>query len=128
VNAYWINVGAPNADFWAHEFSKHATCTSTFDIACYGPSYKKHQDVINYFDAVIRAFHQYPTFDMLAASVDSAAYDGALTFILQRWYRTFEQDGVPFGQIPQRAPVTNRSRTVLRLPKQRDRTDRGVVL
>ncbi|KAJ7492414.1 ribonuclease T2-like protein [Mycena latifolia] len=64
---YWINQGAPNKDFWAHEFSKHATCTSTFDVACYGPSYKKNQDVIDFFDAVIRAFHQYPTFDMLAS-------------------------------------------------------------
>jgi ribonuclease T2 len=67
MNKYWINQGAPNKDFWAHEFSKHATCTSTFDVACYGPSYKKHQDVINFFDAVIRAYHQYPTYDMLAA-------------------------------------------------------------
>ncbi|KAK7465340.1 hypothetical protein VKT23_005319 [Stygiomarasmius scandens] len=68
MEKYWINQGAPNADFWAHEFSKHATCTSTFDIACYGSSYKKHQDVVNFFDAVIRAFKQYPTFDMLAAA------------------------------------------------------------
>ncbi|KAJ7246310.1 ribonuclease T2 [Mycena haematopus] len=67
MEKYWINQGAPNKDFWAHEFSKHATCTSTFDVACYGKSYKKHQDVINFFDAVIRAYHQYPTYDMLAA-------------------------------------------------------------
>ncbi|KAJ6621084.1 ribonuclease T2 [Mycena sp. CBHHK59/15] len=67
MNNYWINQGAPNKNFWAHEFSKHATCTSTFDVACYGPSYKEHQDVINFFDAVIRAFHQYPTFDLLAS-------------------------------------------------------------
>ncbi|KAF8167680.1 ribonuclease T2-like protein [Crassisporium funariophilum] len=68
MNNYWINQGAPNADFWGHEFSKHATCTSTFDVACYGKTYRKHQEVINFFDAVVRAFHQYPTFDMLAAS------------------------------------------------------------
>jgi ribonuclease T2 len=85
VDAYWINQGQPNDYLWAHEvdpfemwqrfkinsldrqFSKHATCTSTFDIACYGPDYKQHQDVINYFDAVIRAFHYFPTYDMLAA-------------------------------------------------------------
>ncbi|KAJ6503318.1 ribonuclease T2-like protein [Mycena vitilis] len=67
MNKYWINQGGPNKDFWAHEFSKHATCTSTFDVACYGPSYKKNQDVINFFDAVIRAYKQYPTFDMLAS-------------------------------------------------------------
>ncbi|KAF8898976.1 ribonuclease T2-like protein [Infundibulicybe gibba] len=68
MNAYWINQGAPNVDFWGHEFSKHATCTSTFDVACYGSSYKKHQDVVNFFDTVVRAFHRFPTFDMLAAS------------------------------------------------------------
>ncbi|KAF7303260.1 HST3 protein [Mycena kentingensis (nom. inval.)] len=67
MNKYWINQGAPNADFWAHEFSKHATCTSTFDVKCYGPNYKQHQEVVDFFDAVIRAFKQYPTFDMLAA-------------------------------------------------------------
>jgi len=68
MNAYWVNQGAPNSDFWGHEFSKHATCTSTFDVACYGSSYKKHQDVINFYDAVVRAFHQYPTYDMLASA------------------------------------------------------------
>ncbi|KAA1468026.1 ribonuclease T2 [Dentipellis sp. KUC8613] len=68
MNKYWINQGAPNADFWGHEFSKHATCTSTFDVACYGPDYKKHQDVVDFANAVIRAFHMFPTWDMLAAA------------------------------------------------------------
>ncbi|OBZ68549.1 Meiotic recombination protein dmc1 [Grifola frondosa] len=68
MNKYWVSQGSPNADFWAHEFSKHATCTSTFDVTCYGSDYKKHQDVVNFFDAVVRAFHKYPTWDMLAAS------------------------------------------------------------
>jgi len=67
MEKYWINQGAPNKNFWAHEFSKHATCTSTFDVACYGKDYKEHQDVINFYDAAIRAFKQYPTFDMLAS-------------------------------------------------------------
>lgn len=61
VNTYWINQEAPNSAFWGHEvqvssrelsylirilrtqFSKHATCTSTFDITCYGSNYLKHQ-------------------------------------------------------------------------------------
>lgn len=67
VNKYWINQGAPNDVFWAHEFSKHATCTSTFDVACYGTDYKKHQDLVDFFQAAIRAYKQYPTYDMLAA-------------------------------------------------------------
>jgi ribonuclease T2 len=33
---YWINQGAPNWYLWAHEFSKHATCFSTFDTPCFG--------------------------------------------------------------------------------------------
>ncbi|CCM04456.1 uncharacterized protein FIBRA_06636 [Fibroporia radiculosa] len=68
MSKYWINQGASNSDFWAHEFSKHATCTSTFDVACYGPDYKEHQEVIDFYLAVVRAFQQFPTFDMLAAA------------------------------------------------------------
>ncbi|PQE17930.1 ribonuclease t2 family protein [Rutstroemia sp. NJR-2017a WRK4] len=38
MNKYWINQGAPNWYLWAHEFSKHATCFSTFDTPCFGSS------------------------------------------------------------------------------------------
>jgi len=34
MNKYWIAQGQPNQDFWGHEFSKHATCFSTFDVEC----------------------------------------------------------------------------------------------
>jgi ribonuclease T2 len=48
MNRYWINQGDTNAHFWAHEFSKHATCFSTYDVKCYKP-YKEHEDVIDFF-------------------------------------------------------------------------------
>jgi len=84
VNKYWINQGAPNEAFWAHgvsmfisdegyplftflQFSKHATCTSTFDVTCYGKDYEKNAEVIDFFDAAIRAFQQFPTYNLLAA-------------------------------------------------------------
>ncbi|OCB87906.1 ribonuclease T2 [Sanghuangporus baumii] len=67
MNKYWISQGSPNKDFWAHEFSKHATCTSTFDVACY-ENYQAHEDVVNFFDTTVRAFQMFPTFDMLAAA------------------------------------------------------------
>jgi ribonuclease T2 len=51
-----------------HRFSKHATCTSTFDVACYGPNYKKNQDVVDFFQAVVRAYQQFPTYDFLASA------------------------------------------------------------
>ncbi|ETW87059.1 Ribonuclease, T2 family [Heterobasidion irregulare TC 32-1] len=68
MNKYWVSQGSLNSDFWGHEFSKHATCTSTFDLTCYGPDYKKHQDTVDFFLAVVRAFKMFPTFDTLAAS------------------------------------------------------------
>ncbi|KAG6866046.1 hypothetical protein C0991_009143 [Blastosporella zonata] len=68
MNKYWINQGASNPAMWAHEFSKHGTCTSTFDVKCYGSSYKKNQELINYYDAAIRADKLYPSYDILAAS------------------------------------------------------------
>ncbi|PCH34006.1 ribonuclease T2 [Wolfiporia cocos MD-104 SS10] len=68
MTKYWINQGAPNEDLWAHEFSKHATCTSTYDVACYGPDYKEHQDVVDFYLSVVRAFQKFPTYDILAAS------------------------------------------------------------
>lgn len=67
MNKYWINQGALNEVFWAHEFSKHATCTSTFDVACYGQDYKRNAEVVDFFDAAIRAFQHFPTYNLLAA-------------------------------------------------------------
>ncbi|KIY51261.1 hypothetical protein FISHEDRAFT_70903 [Fistulina hepatica ATCC 64428] len=61
-----LNYSSPNADFWTHGFSKHATCTSTFDVACYEPDYKEHEDTVNFYDSVVCAFQQYPTWGMFA--------------------------------------------------------------
>nr|BAK40275.1 ribonuclease T2 [Agrocybe cylindracea]BAK40276.1 ribonuclease T2 [Agrocybe cylindracea] len=96
MNHYWVSQGSPNADFWGHEFSKHATCTSTFDIACYGPGYRKNQDVVNYFDAAIRAFHQYPTFDMLAAA--GIVPSNATAYTLTQFQTAIESQtgGIPY--------------------------------
>ncbi|RMD44543.1 hypothetical protein DV735_g556, partial [Chaetothyriales sp. CBS 134920] len=66
MNRYWINQGAPNSDFWGHEFSKHATCFSTFDLPCYGPDYVEHQDVVDFFETAILFFQRLPTYRWLA--------------------------------------------------------------
>lgn len=66
MNTYWIaSQGQPNPDFWAHEFSKHATCFSTYDVECYGPAYRQHEEVVDYFEAAIKFFRQLPTYDWL---------------------------------------------------------------
>ncbi|KZS99004.1 ribonuclease T2 [Sistotremastrum niveocremeum HHB9708] len=67
MNTFWINQGDTNAHFWAHEFSKHATCFSTFDTKCYEP-YIEHEDVINFFDTVIAAYKTFPTGKFLASA------------------------------------------------------------
>ncbi|KAG2149546.1 ribonuclease T2 [Suillus cothurnatus] len=68
MDTFWINQGAPNEELWAREFSKHGTCTSTFDVACYEPGYKEHQEVVNFFETVVKVFQMYPTYDILAAA------------------------------------------------------------
>ncbi|KAF8481971.1 ribonuclease T2 [Russula ochroleuca] len=72
--------------FWAHEFSKHATCTSTFDIACYGPDYKPHQDVVDFFGAVVLIQN--------ALKAHSLPFCGNNGTVLQEvWYYNHEQFG-----------------------------------
>ncbi|QIX01458.1 hypothetical protein AMS68_006975 [Peltaster fructicola] len=66
MNKYWISQGQPNADFWGHEFSKHATCYSTFQTECYGPGYRQHEDVIDFFETVVQYYEEFPTYDFLA--------------------------------------------------------------
>jgi ribonuclease T2 len=65
---YWVNQGAPNTAFWAHEFSKHATCYSTFDVPCYGPSYVKHEEVAEFYETAIKYYLRLPTWDWLSAA------------------------------------------------------------
>jgi ribonuclease T2 len=61
MKKYWINQGAPSTDLWAHEFSKHATCFSTFETACYGPSYVQHQEVAEFYATAIKYYQRLPT-------------------------------------------------------------------
>lgn len=68
THRYWVSQGQPNPDFWAHEFSKHATCYSSFDVACYGPQYVPHQDVVDFFETAIAWYRSVPTFTWLAAA------------------------------------------------------------
>jgi ribonuclease T2 len=68
MNKYWINQGAPNADFWGHEFSKHGTCMSTYDAPCYGPSYVEHEEVVDFFESAIHYYQRLPTWGWLSAA------------------------------------------------------------
>jgi ribonuclease T2 len=65
-NTYWIAQNQDNAGFWGHEFSKHATCFSTFNTPCYGPQYTEHEEVVDFFETTIAYYKRVPTFDWLA--------------------------------------------------------------
>lgn len=68
MNTYWINRDQENYVLWVHEYSKHATCFSTFDTPCYGPKHIPEEDVIEFFETVIKYDMRLPTWDWLAAS------------------------------------------------------------
>ncbi|GME41503.1 Ribonuclease T2 [Neofusicoccum parvum] len=63
---YWIAQNQPNWYLWAHEFSKHATCFSTFDLPCYGPRYQPHEDVVDFLETAVLFDRRLPTFTWLA--------------------------------------------------------------
>ncbi|KAK4126797.1 ribonuclease T2 [Parathielavia appendiculata] len=68
MNKFWISQNEPNAVLWAHEFSKHATCFSTFAPSCFSPeALDKHSDLLDYFSASADFFKRLPTYDWLAA-------------------------------------------------------------
>ncbi|CAA9964407.1 ribonuclease T2 precursor [Pyrenophora teres f. maculata] len=66
MNTYWVAWEQDNAGFHGHEFSKHATCFSTFNVPCYGPAYRKHEEVVDFFATAIKYYRTFPTFDWLA--------------------------------------------------------------
>jgi ribonuclease T2 len=54
--------------FWGHEFSKHATCFSTFNTPCYGPKYQEHEEVVDFFETTIKYYKKVPTFKWLKSA------------------------------------------------------------
>lgn len=68
MNKFWIAQGTPNWVIWAHEFSKHATCFSSFSTPCYGPLYQNHSDVVDFFETAVQYYEILPTYGWLSAA------------------------------------------------------------
>ncbi|CCF41495.1 ribonuclease T2 family protein [Colletotrichum higginsianum] len=66
MNKFWIAQYTPNWVLWAHEFSKHATCFSTFDVECYGPKYQEHEEIVDFLETTVHYYKETPTWKWLA--------------------------------------------------------------
>lgn len=93
MKKFWVSQGDLNWVFWAHEFSKHATCYSTFQTECFvswqvyftifvtfslikffffslfklqGPKAAEHDDMFEFFETVIDYYKDLPTWRWLA--------------------------------------------------------------
>ncbi|KAJ3097073.1 ribonuclease T2-like [Phlyctochytrium bullatum] len=66
IFTYWPSGNGDYQWFLSHEFTKHGTCLSVLDPPCYGPNYKKDQDVLDYFVASMAIFERFPLYKIFA--------------------------------------------------------------
>ncbi|KAF2270349.1 ribonuclease T2 [Lojkania enalia] len=81
MNTYWIAQNQDNAGFWGHEFSKHATCYSTFNTQCYGPQYQEHEEVVDFFETTIKYYKKVPTYKWLKKAGIKPSNSTQYTFV-----------------------------------------------
>jgi len=67
MDRFWIAQDQPNTELWAHEFSKHATCFSTFGGSCFSKrDLDRHVDLLEYYAVAVEYFERLPTWKWLA--------------------------------------------------------------
>lgn len=96
MNTYWIGWLQDNPGFWAHEFSKHATCFSTFNVPCYGPQYRQHEDVVDFFETAIKYYKRFPTFKWLEEGCITPSNSTTYTYSKLRDVLFNKHGGIPF--------------------------------
>ncbi|ORX88982.1 RNase Sy [Basidiobolus meristosporus CBS 931.73] len=76
MNTYWPSYNGDNGVFWEHEWGKHGTCVSTMNPSCYGTAYAKYEDMLDYFQTVLKLRSQYNLHAALASAgiVPGATY------------------------------------------------------
>ncbi|KHN98165.1 ribonuclease T2 precursor [Metarhizium album ARSEF 1941] len=63
MEKHWVSQSEPSWVFWAHEFSKRATCYSTFRRECYAA---EHDDLFDFFETVVSWQRRLPSFRWLS--------------------------------------------------------------
>lgn len=63
----WKNYNGNDENLWVHEYNKHGTCMTTINPKCYNPStFKKNQNVVDFYKKTVELFEQLPTYQWLA--------------------------------------------------------------
>ncbi|KAH4934847.1 hypothetical protein HBI79_078060 [Parastagonospora nodorum] len=96
MNNYWIAFQQDNPGFWGHEFSKHATCFSTFNVPCYGPMYRQHEEVVDFFETTIKYYKRFPTFKWLEEASITPSNATGYSYTAIRDVLFAKHGGVPF--------------------------------
>lgn len=65
IQRVWKNFNGDDESLWIHEFNKHATCIKTIRPGCYGGTYKKNENIYDFFKISVALYEKYPTFQFL---------------------------------------------------------------
>ncbi|KAI7872429.1 RNase Sy [Spinellus fusiger] len=68
MNTYWPSYNGDNNVFWSHEWSKHGTCVTTLNPACFGSAYKKYSEMYTYFQTALDLRSQYDLYQALSSA------------------------------------------------------------
>ncbi len=66
MDRYWVADHGNNANLWAHEYNKHATCINTLAPSCYGDAYRAGVEVVDYFVRATSLFGMLDSYMALA--------------------------------------------------------------
>ncbi|EPT03540.1 ribonuclease Trv RNase Trv [Fomitopsis schrenkii] len=78
MNTYWDNADGSNEELWAHEWSTHGTCYTTFQASCFS-DYQTGQDAVTFYETVVTLFKTLPTYDWLSQAGITPSYDQTYT-------------------------------------------------
>lgn len=67
MNKYWLSNNGNDDSLWVHEYNKHGTCINTLEPKCYGDSYKKNKNVVDYYTAAVTLYGKLNTYEFLEA-------------------------------------------------------------
>ncbi|KIW03986.1 uncharacterized protein PV09_04817 [Verruconis gallopava] len=66
MGEHWKGING-DEHLWQHEWSKHGTCVSTLEPACY-VNYTATQEVVQYFQKAVEVYKSLPSFEWLEAA------------------------------------------------------------